>query len=205
MTSGPIRREWWMDNSMRNTRNTWPRAWRWRRRNVTGPAEDGIGHSRESLCGRRDDESRHVRAGGYQLARRRGAAPGTEVPEGNWKVMAFYLDATIRPASQKGAYVDYLDSTAMDAFISLSYQKHFDRYRRVLREGDQVLFLGRAGHAPRRRTHVDGILQHQGFEKQYGFSPMKYYPALWYDIGPRPRRRATRCSGIARTCLRPTS
>jgi hypothetical protein len=24
--------------------------------------------------------------------------------------MAFYLDATIRPASQKGAFVDYLDA-----------------------------------------------------------------------------------------------
>ncbi len=24
----------------------------------------------------------------------------------------------------------------------------------------------------------------QNFEKKYGYSPMKYYPALWYDIGP---------------------
>jgi hypothetical protein len=23
-----------------------------------------------------------------------------------------------------------------------------------------------------------------GFEKRYGYNPMKYYPALWYDIGP---------------------
>ena len=22
------------------------------------------------------------------------------------------------------------------------------------------------------------------FQKRYGYSPMKYYPALWYDIGP---------------------
>ena len=48
------------------------------------------------------------------------------VPKGNWKVMVFYLDPTIRPASEKGAFVDYLDSTAMDAFISISYQKIFD-------------------------------------------------------------------------------
>ncbi len=24
----------------------------------------------------------------------------------------------------------------------------------------------------------------KNFEKQFGYSPMKYYPALWYDIGP---------------------
>ena len=23
------------------------------------------------------------------------------------------------------------------------------------------------------------------FQKKYGYSPMKYYPALWYDIGPQ--------------------
>jgi hypothetical protein len=23
------------------------------------------------------------------------------------------------------------------------------------------------------------------FQKRYGYSPMKYYPALWYDIGPQ--------------------
>ena len=23
------------------------------------------------------------------------------------------------------------------------------------------------------------------FQSTYGYSPMKYYPALWYDIGPQ--------------------
>ena len=32
-------------------------------------------------------------------------------------------------------------------------------HRRVLREGDQVLILGRAGHASRRRPYVDGLFQ----------------------------------------------
>jgi len=96
--------------------------------------------------------------------------------------MAFYLDSTIRPASQKGAFVDYLDPAAVDAFISLSYQKHFDHI------GE---FFGRrsSSHSGTSRpcipltAHVDGVFQ-PGFEKKYGYSPMKYYPALWYDIGP---------------------
>jgi len=107
----------------------------------------------------------------------------TQVPKGNWKVMAFYLDATIRPASQKGAYVDYLDSTAMDAFISLTYQKHFDHIGEFFGKVIKFSFWDEPAMHP-----VDGRMWtgsfNQGFEKQYGFSPMKYYPALWYDIGP---------------------
>jgi hypothetical protein len=31
----------------------------------------------------------------------------------------------------------------------------------------------------------------KGFEAKYGFSPMKYYPALWYDIGPETQAAHT--------------
>src|SRR5690349_900139 len=42
----------------------------------------------------------------------------TQAPKGNWKVMAFYL------TEGKSRVVDYLDEKAMDAFISLTYQKY---------------------------------------------------------------------------------
>jgi len=107
----------------------------------------------------------------------------TQVPKGNWKVMAFYLDSTIRPNSQKGAYVDYLDPAAVDAFISLSYQKHFDHIGEFFGKEIKFSFWDEPAMHP-----VDGRMWtasfNQGFEKKYGYSPMKYYPALWYDIGP---------------------
>jgi len=39
----------------------------------------------------------------------------------------------------------------------------------------------------------------QGFEKKYGYSPMKYYPALWYDIAPNGggAQRAVRLPGVS--------
>jgi hypothetical protein len=107
-----------------------------------------------------------------------------QVPKGNWKVMVFYLDPTIQAASQKGTFVDYLDSTAMDAFISLSYQRMFDHIGEFF--GKEIKFSFWDEPA---MHNADGRLWtpsfNQNFEKQYGFSPMKYYPALWYNIGPQ--------------------
>ncbi|MBZ5583615.1 MAG: hypothetical protein LAQ30_15680 [Acidobacteriia bacterium] len=108
----------------------------------------------------------------------------TKVPKGNWKVMAFYLDPSIRPASSKGAFVDYLDPAAMDAYISLSYQKMYDHLGDFFGKEIKFTFWDEPAMHP-----IDGRMWtasfNRNFEKQYGFSPMKYYPALWYDIGPR--------------------
>ena len=96
-----------------------------------------------------------------------------QVPKGNFKVMAFYLDPTIRPASQKGAFVDYLDETAMDAFISVSYQKMADHLGDYFGKEIRFTFWDEPAMHP-----VDGRMWtasfNKNFEKQYGFSPMKY-------------------------------
>jgi hypothetical protein len=112
-----------------------------------------------------------------------GKPLGVQVPKGNWKMMAFYLDASIRPASQKGAFVDYLDPAAMDAFISMSYQKHFDHIGEFFGKEIKFSFWDEPAMHPMDGRMWTGSFN-QGFEKKYGFSPMKYYPALWYDIGP---------------------
>jgi hypothetical protein len=105
----------------------------------------------------------------------------TQVPTGNWKVMVFYLDPTIRPASEKGAFVDYLDSTAMDAFVSMSYQKIYDHVGEFFGKEIKFSFWDEPAMHPIERMWTPAF--NRNFEKQYGFSPMKYYPALWYDIG----------------------
>ena len=107
-----------------------------------------------------------------------------DVPEGSWKVMGFYLDpkASLNQGSKSG-YVDYLDPEAVKAFIDLNYQAHYDHLKKYF---GTVLKI----------THYDEPAMHvangkmwtpkfnEYFEKQYGFNPMKYYPALWYDVGP---------------------
>ena len=107
-----------------------------------------------------------------------------EVPEGNWKVMGFYLDPKASLGQgRKSGYVDYLDAEAVKAYIDMCYQAHYDNLKKYFGTVLQI-------------THYDEPAMHvangkmwtpkfnENFEKQYGFSPMKYYPALWYDIGP---------------------
>ena len=106
-----------------------------------------------------------------------------QVPEGNWKIMAFYLNDAFRPASQKGGFVDYLDREAVAKYIALN----FDSYYAHLKE-----FFGPVI----KRTMYDEPAMHlmdgrmwtpkfnQEFAKKFGYSPMTNYPALWYDIGP---------------------
>ncbi len=116
--------------------------------------------------------------------RRVGGKVTAETPAGDWKVMACYLDDTIRPASQKGAYADYLDSEAMDAFVGLSYRRMQEHLGAYFGKEIRFTFWDEPAMHP-----VDGRMWTPGFqrefEKRYGFSPVKYYPALWYDIGPQ--------------------
>jgi hypothetical protein len=100
-----------------------------------------------------------------------------EVPPGEWKVMAFYL------TEGKARVVDYLDPKAMTAFMSLTYEKYFSHFGSYFGNLITQTFYDEPSmhHADRMWT----LGFNAAFEKQYGYSPMKYYPALWYDIGPQ--------------------
>jgi alpha-L-rhamnosidase len=99
-----------------------------------------------------------------------------QAPKGNWKVMAFYL------AEGKAGVVDYLDETAMSTFISMTYQKYQDNFGSYFGSLIKQTFYDEPSmhHADRMWTPNFNAY----FQKKYGYSPMKYYPALWYDIGP---------------------
>jgi hypothetical protein len=100
-----------------------------------------------------------------------------QTPKGNWKVMAFYL------AEGQSRVVDYLDPQAMTAFISLTY----DKYNQYLGKYFGNLITQTFYDEPSMH-HADRMWTpdfNAAFQKRYGYSPMKYYPALWYDIGPQ--------------------
>jgi hypothetical protein len=99
-----------------------------------------------------------------------------QVPAGKWKVMAFYL------VTGKARVVDYLDPNAMTQFISMTYDKYLQNFGSYFGNLIKQTFYDEPSmhHADRMWT----TSFNQQFEKQYGYSPMKYYPALWYDIGP---------------------
>jgi hypothetical protein len=108
-----------------------------------------------------------------------------QVPKGTWKVMAFYLKA-VRVQTNRGGgagSVDYLDAAAMDTFISLSYEKYYSHFKEYFGNVIKMFYYDEpAMHNAGGRLWTP--LFNQNFEKKYGYSPMKYYPALWYDIGP---------------------
>jgi hypothetical protein len=101
----------------------------------------------------------------------------SEVPKGNWKVMAFYLKYGGK------AVVDYLDETAMDAYLSLACDPLYAHLKEYFGNVINKMFYDEPGmHGGEGRMWTAAF--NQNFEKKYGYSPMKYYPALWYDIGP---------------------
>ena len=114
----------------------------------------------------------------------RGRRLDCRVPGGRWKVMAFYLDpeASLGQGVKSG-YVDYLDPEAVRAYIGLVYQAHYDHLKEFWGTQLRITHYDEpALHTAAGKAWTPGF--NQAFEKEYGYSPMKYYPALWYDIGP---------------------
>ena len=105
-----------------------------------------------------------------------------QAPKGNWKAMVFYLDPGFRPQSTKGGFVDYLDPGAVDKYIGLNFEPYYSHLKEFFGNPIQMSFYDEpAMHLSNGRMWTPGF--NEGFQKKYGFSPMKYYPALWYDIG----------------------
>ena len=90
--------------------------------------------------------------------------------------MAFYL------SEGKARVVDYLDETAMNVFISMTYQKYQENFGSYFGNLIKETFYDEpAMHLSNGRMWTPGF--NQAFETKCGYSPMKYYPALWYDVG----------------------
>lgn len=107
-----------------------------------------------------------------------------EVPAGRWKLMAFYLDpkASLGQGVKSG-YVDYLDPEAVKAYISLSYQPHYDHLKEYFGSVLKITQYDEpALHMANGKSWTPRFNEY--FERARGFNPMKYYPALWYDVGP---------------------
>ena len=106
-----------------------------------------------------------------------------QIPRGNWKAMLFYLDPTFRPQSTKGGFVDYLDPGAVDKFIHLTFDAYYAHLKEFFGNPIQMTFYDEpAMHLSDGRMWTAIFVE--AFRKQYGYSPLPYFPALWYDIGP---------------------
>ncbi|MBN1996784.1 hypothetical protein JW935_04470, partial [candidate division KSB1 bacterium] len=106
-----------------------------------------------------------------------------DVPEGNWKVMGFYLDPKASLGQgRKSGYVDYLDKEAVQTYIELCYQAHYDHLKKYFGEVLKITHYDEpAMHMTKGRAWTPRY--NENFQREFGFNPMKYYPALWYDVG----------------------
>lgn len=105
------------------------------------------------------------------------------LPKGDWKLMLFYLDPTLRPASRKGGFADYLDPAAVDKFIALTFDAYYAHLKEFFGSSIRMTFYDEpCMHLSNGRMWTPGF--NLAFQRRYGRSPMTLYPALWYDIGP---------------------
>jgi len=105
------------------------------------------------------------------------------LPKGNWKVMGFYLNSAFRPQSQKGGFVDYLDREAVAKYIEMNFEPYYAHLKEYFGSViKRTMYDEPAMHLMDGRMWTPNY--NREFEKKYHFSPMTYYPALWYNIGP---------------------
>jgi putative intracellular protease/amidase len=115
-----------------------------------------------------------------------------KVPAGNWKIMMFNSrrDFAMNRKDPNGN-LDYLNPAAVDKWISLTYQRFYDKFPTHFGTTIKSSFyddisLYQASpdvwNGNDRRCWTDGY--NAEFQKKFGTSPVEYYPAMWYDIGP---------------------
>lgn len=116
-------------------------------------------------------------------AKRSAENVACDVPKGNWKLMVFYLNHDAVLKIRNPGLVDYLDDAAMNAFLSLSYDRYYVHLKQYFGNVIGMSFYDEPSlHWLNGRTWTPAF--NAGFAKKYGRSPMTLYPALWYDIGP---------------------
>ncbi len=103
------------------------------------------------------------------------------LPAGDWNVMVFTL---VPDSSSDRKHCDYLSPEAVGKFINLTYDKYYEAFPEQFGTTIDIAFYDE----PCLRW-VDGARTWTGefnnkFKAKYGYSPVLYYPSLWFDIGP---------------------
>jgi len=115
-----------------------------------------------------------------------------KVPAGDWKIMIFSSRRDVgMNRKDLNVNLDYLNPAAVVKWISLTYQRFYDRFPTHFGTTIKSSFyddisLYQASpdvwNGDDHRCWTEGY--NAAFLKKYGISPVEYYPAMWYDIGP---------------------
>ncbi|MDX2513137.1 MAG: glycosyl hydrolase, partial [Desulfobacterales bacterium] len=103
-----------------------------------------------------------------------------QAPTGTWKVMYFVM---VQEGTHKNHLMtDYLDPTAVEHLLSLTYDEYARRFSDSFGKTVQMVFFDDIGFWKYPRTWTGAF--NVKFKELNGFDPWLFYPALWYDIGP---------------------
>ena len=103
-----------------------------------------------------------------------------QAPNGTWKIMYFML--VQEGTHKKYLTTDYLDPTAVEHLMSLTYHEYAKRIGDRFGNTIQMLFHDDVGFWKYPRTWTAAF--NEKFQELNGYDPAPYYPALWYNIGP---------------------
>jgi hypothetical protein len=101
------------------------------------------------------------------------------VPAGSYKIMMFtcVIDGY-------GGVCDYLAPAAVEKFISLVHQKYYDKWSTYFGNVLDMSFYDEPTMCRVAGGRAWTPNYNTWFLSENGFSPVAYYPSLWYDIGP---------------------
>ncbi|MDP4196356.1 MAG: glycosyl hydrolase [Bacteroidota bacterium] len=98
-----------------------------------------------------------------------------DVPEGNWKIMTFYIKSNV------DQNLNFMDPNAIKTFMSLTYDKYTEHLGSYFGETINRIFFDDIGYYGCLKLWDKQIPV--VFEAQTGKKAVLYYPALWYNIG----------------------
>ena len=96
------------------------------------------------------------------------------VPFGNWKILAYSI-------VQRGRMIDLMDDAAVDKYIELVYEKYAEEIGSFFGNTITENFFDDVGFWY--MTNPWNRSVNELFRSKYGKDPLKYLPAMWYDIG----------------------
>jgi hypothetical protein len=106
------------------------------------------------------------------------------VTDGDWKLMGFYLNHEAVLKIRNPGIINYIEMESVQKFLTISYDKFYDAVGGYFGNVIPMSFYDEPS-----MHWLDGRMWsadlNAKFTKKYGESPIKYYPALWYDIGEK--------------------
>jgi hypothetical protein len=117
------------------------------------------------------------------------------VPQGDWKLMGFYLDHQTVLKIRNPGIMNYIEKESVEKFLTISYEKFYQSV------GDYFGTVIPMSFYDEPSMHwMDGRMwsedMNSEFIKKFRESPVTYYPALWYDIGEKTASARNAFHGI---------